>query len=282
MAYIGNKADTAFTSLLKQDLTGASGTSLTLTHAVANANDIALYINNVRQEPTEAYSVNGTTVSLTGSVASTDDIYVIYLARAVQTTVPPDGSVSSAKIANSAVDLTSKVSGILPKANGGTGGTVTGVTSLTEDSVSGQGSATFTVPTTAKIIYIHWNAVSHSGGSNYNMLVQLGDSGGVETSGYISNVSVTGNTSSTSPNATSTSGLIVYYQASSSDSLDGQTTIVNSGGNKFSMSSIIKSGNYNNVSAGTKTLSAQITTVYIKFDGMPNFDTGTINVTYVE
>ena len=26
---------------------------LTLTHAVANANDIALYINNVRQEPTQ-------------------------------------------------------------------------------------------------------------------------------------------------------------------------------------------------------------------------------------
>jgi len=123
MAYIGNQADTAFTSLIKQDLTGASGTSLTLTHAVANANDIALYINNVRQEPVSAYSTNGTAVSLTGSVVSTDDIYVIYLARAVQTTVPPDGSVSTAKIASSAVDLTSKVTGVLPVANGGTGAT---------------------------------------------------------------------------------------------------------------------------------------------------------------
>ena len=79
MAYIGNKADTAFTSLIKQDLTGASGTSLTLTHSVSNANDIALYINNVRQEPISAYSTNGTAVTLTGSVASSDDIYVIYL-----------------------------------------------------------------------------------------------------------------------------------------------------------------------------------------------------------
>ena len=131
MAYIGNQADTAFTSLIKQDLTGASGTSLTLTHAVANANDIALYINNVRQEPVSAYSTNGTAVSLTGSVVSSDDIYVIYLARAIQTTVTPDGSVSTAKIADSAVtnakinnstiDLTSKVTGVLPVANGGTG-----------------------------------------------------------------------------------------------------------------------------------------------------------------
>jgi len=130
MAYIGNPVDTAFTSLEKQDFSSPSGTSLTLTHAVANANDIALYINNVRQEPTEAYSVNGTTVTLTGSVVSTDDIYVIYLARAIQTTVPGDGSVSTAKIANSAVDLTSKVtgsasklSGTVPIANGGTGRT---------------------------------------------------------------------------------------------------------------------------------------------------------------
>lgn len=123
MPYIGSKPSTSFVSMSKQDLTGASGTSLTLTHAVANENDIALYINNVRQEPTEAYSVNGTTVTLTGSVVSTDDIYVIYLARAVQTTVPPDSSVSTAKIANSAVDLTSKVTGVLPLANGGTGAT---------------------------------------------------------------------------------------------------------------------------------------------------------------
>ena len=134
MAYIGNKADTAFTSLIKQDLTGASGTSLVLSHAVANANDIALYINNVRQEPISAYSTNGTAVTLTGSVVSSDDIYVIYLARAVQTTVTPDGSVSTAKLANSAVstakiassavNLTSKVTGILPLANGGTGHSV--------------------------------------------------------------------------------------------------------------------------------------------------------------
>ena len=102
MAYIGNKVDTAFTSLIKQDLTGASGDSLTLTHAVSNANDIALYINNVRQEPTSAYSTNGTAVSLTGSVGTSDDIYVLYLARAVQTTVPPDGSVTNAKVADNA------------------------------------------------------------------------------------------------------------------------------------------------------------------------------------
>ena len=131
MAYIGNQIDTGFTSLLKQDLTGASGTTLTLSHAVANENDIALYINNVRQEPISAYTVSNVTVNLTGTVSGTDDIYVIYLARAVQTTVPPDGSVSTAKIASNAVDLTSKVTGVLPVANGGTGQSASAQTAQT-------------------------------------------------------------------------------------------------------------------------------------------------------
>ena len=145
MAYIGNKADVALTSLLKQDLTGASGTTLTLSHAVANENDIAFYINNVRQQPISAYTASNVTVNLTGTVSGTDDIYVIYLARAVQTTVPPDGSVSTAKIADSAVDLTSKVTGVLPVANGGTGlgsGFVNGISEadqfrLTADTTNG-------------------------------------------------------------------------------------------------------------------------------------------------
>tara|TARA_R110001592_G_scaffold272966_2_gene539846 strand:- start:576 stop:1448 length:873 start_codon:yes stop_codon:yes gene_type:complete len=121
MSYVGNQPATNFTSLAKQDITGNGGTSYTLSHAVANVNDIAVYLNNVRQEPTEAYSVNGTALTMTGAIASSDNFYVLFLGKAIQTTVPPDGSVSTAKIASSAVDLTSKVTGVLPVANGGTG-----------------------------------------------------------------------------------------------------------------------------------------------------------------
>jgi hypothetical protein len=155
MPFIGNTPDVNFTSFAKQDLTGVTGspakTGFTLTHAVANANEIEVFVNNVRQEPTEAYTVNGTGLTMTGDVETTDDFYIIYLGKALQTTVPPDGSVSTAKIADSAVstakisdgsvstakladgavstakiassavDLTSKVTGVLPVANGGTG-----------------------------------------------------------------------------------------------------------------------------------------------------------------
>ena len=99
MGYIGNQAVQGYSSIpAKQDLTGATGTTLTLSHAVASSEAIDLYINNVRQEPTEAYTAAGTTVTLTGSVVASDDIYVVYNALALQTTVPPDGSVTSAKL----------------------------------------------------------------------------------------------------------------------------------------------------------------------------------------
>ena len=128
MPFIGNTPDVNFTSFAKQDLTGVTGSptakrEFTLSHAVANANEIEVFVNNVRQEPTEAYTVNGTGLTMTGDVETSDDFYIIFLGKAIQTTVPPDGSVSTAKIASSAVDLTSKVTGVLPVANGGTGAT---------------------------------------------------------------------------------------------------------------------------------------------------------------
>jgi hypothetical protein len=135
MGYVGNEPSVNFTSFAKQDLTGVTGSpakrGFTLTYAVANANEIEVFVNNVRQEPTEAYTVSGTSLTMTGDVETTDDFYIIYLGKALQTTVPPDGSVgtakivdsavTNAKIANSTIDLTSKVTGVLPVANGGSG-----------------------------------------------------------------------------------------------------------------------------------------------------------------
>lgn len=103
MGYVGNEPSVNFTSFAKQDITGDGGANYTLTYAVANANEIEVFVNNVRQEPSIAYTVSGTALTMTGNVASTDDFYVIYLGKALQTTTPPDGSVSTAKIADDAV-----------------------------------------------------------------------------------------------------------------------------------------------------------------------------------
>ena len=100
MAYLGNKPVNNFVSFAKQDITGNGGTSYSLDYPVTGANDIDLFINNVRQEPTEAYSCSGSTLTLTGAVSSTDDIYVIFRGRALQTAQHPSDSALEAASAN--------------------------------------------------------------------------------------------------------------------------------------------------------------------------------------
>ena len=118
MPYIGNQGSIAgfVNQPSKQDLPGATGSPLTLTHAVSGPEDISLFINNVRQEPTTSYTATGTTVTLQGyTVAASDDIYVLYNGLTQLSSVPADGSVSDAKkIGMSA----SKLTGALPAIDG--------------------------------------------------------------------------------------------------------------------------------------------------------------------
>jgi len=144
MAYIGNQSTNSFSSIpAKQDLTGASGTSLTLSHAVGSAEGIDLFINNVRQEPTTAYSVVGTAVTLTGSVVASDDIYVVYNSLALQTTVTPDASVSTAKIIDGSVTDAKLASGAVTAAKMPTGSVIQVQQSIASTSVQNISSTSF-------------------------------------------------------------------------------------------------------------------------------------------
>ena len=93
MPYIGVQPSTSFQTLAKQDFTTSATTSYTLSQSVSSANDIALFINNVRQEPTFAYSASGTALTLTAATSSSDDMYCIYLGKAISTIGPSSGSV---------------------------------------------------------------------------------------------------------------------------------------------------------------------------------------------
>ena len=93
MPYLGTVPTTTFQTLAKQDFTTSATTSYTLSNSVTSANDIALFINNVRQEPTYAYSASGTALTLTAATSSSDDMYCVFLGRAVGTINPASGSV---------------------------------------------------------------------------------------------------------------------------------------------------------------------------------------------
>lgn len=103
MAYLGNVPAEAYSSIDKQVITGDGGASYTLDHSVANENEIEVFVNNVRQEPSVAYTVSGTALTMTGNVESSDDFYVVFQGKAIQTVVPPDLTVDTAKIKDDAV-----------------------------------------------------------------------------------------------------------------------------------------------------------------------------------
>ena len=103
MAYIGNIPAESYASFEKQVFTIVnSQTAYTLTHAVTNENDIRLVVNNVVQEPGsgKAYTAANTTLTLSAALVNgTDEMYCVYLGRALQTVNPPSGSVGNSQTA---------------------------------------------------------------------------------------------------------------------------------------------------------------------------------------
>ena len=176
----------------KQTITGNGGASYTLTHAVANAQEIEVFVNNVRQEAGVAYTVSGTALTMTGNVASTDDFYVIYQGKALQTTVPPDDSVTTARINDGAVTnakidtmAASKLTGALPAIDGSSlTGLTSGFTFPAAQTLNGVSERNFTgIP--SGVTVVKFGVWRHSGSNDTaRLMVQIGDSGGIETSGY--------------------------------------------------------------------------------------------------
>jgi hypothetical protein len=98
MAYLGNQPALSYTSFAKQDFTTSATTSYVLDNPVANANELALFINFVRQEPTTAYTASGTSLTLTSATSASDDMYCVFLGKAVQTVNPPNASVGLSQL----------------------------------------------------------------------------------------------------------------------------------------------------------------------------------------
>ena len=105
MPYIGNQPSESFTSFATQEFSTSATTSYTLNHAVTNENEIALFINNVRQQPGsgKAYTATGTALTLSAATASTDTMYCVFLGRALQTVNPAGGSVGSSQVSASII-----------------------------------------------------------------------------------------------------------------------------------------------------------------------------------
>lgn len=103
MPFIGNKPSNNFVSLKRQDITGDGTASYTLDYKVASVNDILVYVNHVKQDPS-SMTVSDTSLTMGGNVASTDDFYVIFLGQALQTVTPADNTITNAMVQDGAID----------------------------------------------------------------------------------------------------------------------------------------------------------------------------------
>jgi uncharacterized cupin superfamily protein len=161
------------------------------------------------------------------------------------------------------------------KANGSHLGPVLG----TEQASTSGTTIDFTIPSWAKKITVQFVGVSTSGTNS--LLVQIGDSGGVEDTGYLSATSGldTGVTS-----ANSTAGFIVAA-VSAGSVLHGSVVLTLEDASNFTWVSAgtlaFSSSAATSVSAGSKSLSAALTTVRVTTaGGSDTFDAGAINVIY--
>ena len=113
----------------KQSFTADGSTTVfTLTNPVASANDLEVFVGNVRQEPTAAYSAAGTTLTMTEAPDTGLNFYVINKSQAQVTTTPPDGSVGTAKLAATAVTTAKIASSAITDAKIATGITASKLT----------------------------------------------------------------------------------------------------------------------------------------------------------
>jgi hypothetical protein len=131
------------------------------------------------------------------------------------------------------------------------------------------------IPSWAKRITVMFSGLSLS--STANILVQLGDAGGFETTGYVSSGSATG-TAATISN--STAGMIIRSAAAASIT-SGIMVLQNITGNSWVASfSGKQSSTSSSYGGGDKTLSDTLTQVRITTTSTDTFDAGTVNIMY--
>ena len=151
-------------------------------------------------------------------------------------------------------------------------GTVSLLTQATAVTASGT-SVDFTgIPSWAKRITVMFSGVSTNGTSN--ILLRLGDAGGIEDTGYASGSSYNG------ADAANSTGFLLLLDVVAAVNYNGAVTFSKLDGNTYS-----SFGGFSNNStavwscAGAKTLSDTLTQIRITtVNGTDTFDAGSINV----
>jgi hypothetical protein len=184
-----------------------------------------------------------------------------------------DGTIVNADINASAAIASTKLSGV-------------GFTLGTPVTASGT-SITFSgIPSTAKMIVIGTDGLSFTGAGNPDIKIEIGDSGGIENTGYKATaVYLSTNSGEASPGGAGyTTSFIAGYQPDQSTTFHHQMilTCLDTSTNTWNFSNLASaySAGYIQCGAGVKSLSDTLTQIKISYSGGQSFDAGKINIMY--
>jgi hypothetical protein len=151
-----------------------------------------------------------------------------------------------------------------------------GFTLGTEQASTSGNTVTFSsIPAGTKMIIISLEGVSLNGTAG-NFTVQIGDAGGLETSGYLGGAWASSGLTSTAGEA------FRLYSQNASDLMSGHVILTLKDASNFTWisSSTIWGVNTSAISGGLKSLSAELTQVAVKASA-DSFDAGSINIMYM-
>ena len=204
------------------------------------------------------------TLRLLGSTSGYSEIQAPAVAGSNTLTLP-DGNGSDAQV------LATNGSGALSWVDRGRM-----VFATAQSSTSGTAIDFTGIPSWVKRITVMFNGVSTNGTANYVLLI--GDSGGVETTGYVSGCA---NINPSTSVFTSTSGFILDPSVSTANSDHGIILLTNLTGNTWCQTGTLNNAGAAKISNGTKTLSATLDRIRITTGlGSDTFDAGSINILY--
>ena len=280
MGYIGQPLNAGNLAVQTGTGDGADTTPIaTLNYSVGSSESLAIYLDGVKQA-VSTYTASGTTLTFTTAPPNGVGIEVVFLALTLNLPTPGDSTVTSAKIVDGTIvqgdmDMTSNFdfTGTVTGAGGITLGTPVASTSGT--------SIDFTsIPAGTKRIVINFDGVSTNGTSDIH--ARLGDSGGIEATGYLGSASqiaasVAYNNVTTGLGITNGHAGTVFIHGSIVFELLDSSTFTWAGRSIMSRSSSAVIG----IATTSKSLSAELDRVQITtVGGSDTFDAGNINISY--